>query len=96
MANFTTRVELYGSPTWDDYDRLHTAMAKEGFNRTIQWEGDNVVYQLPHAEYNRSCDSETDVILASAVKAASTVWKDFGVLVTKADDGRRAHNLKPA
>jgi hypothetical protein len=96
MANFTTRVELYGTPSRDDYDRLHKAMEKEGFTRTIRYEGETTVWQLPHAEYNRSSDASTDSIRDSAKKAASTVWADFAVLVTKAAGPRSIYNLKEA
>jgi len=96
MANFTTRVELYGNPVGEDYDALHKAMAAEGFSRTIKWEGDEATYHLPHAEYNRKSDLNTAEIKDSAVEAALTVWDDFGVLVTKADGGRGRYNLKKA
>jgi len=29
MADFTTRVELYGSPSAGDYEKLHAATEKE-------------------------------------------------------------------
>jgi len=95
MAKFTTRVELYGKATWDDYEKLHSAMAKEGFSRTIKWENDDTIYQMPHAEYNRNAEMASDEVRDSAVKAAASVWKDFAVLVTMASGGRSQHNLKP-
>ena len=51
MARFTTRVELYGSPTSAEYEALHDAMEAEGFIRTIT-DTEDVVYHLPDAEYN--------------------------------------------
>ena len=39
MARFTTRVELYGSPTSDDYEKLNKAMQGAGFTRTISFDG---------------------------------------------------------
>jgi hypothetical protein len=93
MAKFTTRVELYGKPTWDDYDKLHTAMEAEGFSRIIA-DSDGKEYHMPHAEYNREAELNRSQILSSAKKAAASVWEDFGVLVTESD-GRTWHNLKP-
>jgi hypothetical protein len=96
MAKFTTRVELYGNPSWDDFDNLHEAMRKEGFSRTISFQGDNTVWQLPHAEYNRDTDLGTDAVRDSAKRAAATAWDDFAILVTKANGGRSIYNLKEA
>ena len=96
MPNFTTRVELYGDPSWGDYEKLHTAMKAEGFKQTISFEGDSTVWQLPHAEYNRSTDLDTAAVKDSAKRAAATAWKDFAILVTKADGGRSVHNLRKA
>jgi hypothetical protein len=96
MAKFTTRVELYGEPSWDDYDNLHAAMKKEGFYQTISFEGDSTQWHLPHAEYNRNADLETDEVRDSAKKAAASVWTSFGLLVTKADGPRSIHNLRKA
>jgi hypothetical protein len=96
MANFTTRIELFekaGDPKKPDYQALHAAMKKEGFTQTVEW-GEGVTLHLPHAEYNRVSDLTTAQIRDLAVKAASTVWTNFCVLVTKADGGREQHNLK--
>jgi len=96
MANFTTRVELYGDPSGDDYDNLHAAMEKEGFRRTIKFEGDDTIWQLPHAEYNRNANLTAEAVRDSAKGAAATVWDDFAILVTKADGGRAIYNLREA
>ena len=96
MAKFTTRVELYGSPTWDDYDNLHSAMRKEGFTQTISFQGETTVWHLPTAEYNRDTDLSTDAVRDSAKRAAATTWDNFAVLVTKSDAGRSMHNLRKA
>lgn len=96
MAKFTTRVELYREPTWDDYDNLHAAMRKEGLTQTISFEGETTIWQLPPAEYNRTSELDTYAIRDSAQRAASTVWKRFGILVTKAEGGRAIYNLRKA
>jgi len=96
MPKFTTRLELYGDPTWDDYDALHDAMAKEGFFRTISFQGDNTKWQLPHAEYNRDGDLTADAVRDSARRVAARAWDAFAILVTKADGPRSIYNLRKA
>jgi hypothetical protein len=93
MARFTTRVELHDAKTWEDYNKLHIAMEKEGFTRTIRT--DNESYQLPTAEYNRDAALTKEEILESAKKAASTTGHKFAVLVTESN-GRLWHNLTKA
>lgn len=68
-------------------------MEKEGFSRTIQFEGDANVYQLPTAEYNFSGEIDTDAVRDRAVKAAMRTGKKCMVVVTKADGPRSIHNL---
>ena len=74
-------------------------MAKEGFSRTIQLQGESTIYQLPTAEYNytktNTPESTTVAILELAKKAAAKTGKKFSVLVTKADGRREWHNLSP-
>lgn len=92
MPKFTTRVELHNS---EDYEKLHTAMKNEGFSRTIKWDGDDNTYQLPTAEYTCGGNELTkDGVLAAARKAATTVTKEYSVLVTQADGSRRQYGLK--
>lgn len=93
MLRFTTRVELYGSPTSEDYNQLQAAMEKNGFSRTLK--GDKI-YLLPHAEYNLDAINTGDGVLELAKKAASAVWKDYAVLVTSTELTRHWHNLKEA
>lgn len=88
MARFTTRVELYGKPARQDYDNLHAAMSRQGFFRTISFQGDDAKWQLPHAEYNLESDLSTDAVRDSAKRAAATVWDSFAILVTKAEGAR--------
>ena len=96
MARYTARVELYGSPTSDDYDKLRAAMQEAGFTETISFDGEATVWQLPRGEYNRKSDFDVDVIRDSAKRAAASAWADFGVLVTRCDGGRSIYNLKKA
>ena len=96
MLRFTVRVEFHG--TEDDpegYARLHAAMKKHGFSRTISF--GNVRYELPSAEYNRIGDSLTGkAVLEDAKAAAEEVWEDFSILVTQTEESRLRWNLKKA
>ena len=96
MARFTTRVELYGSPSSDDYEKLRNAMQQEGFAETISFDGETTVWQLPRGEYNRKSDSDVDGIRDSAKRAAASAWADFGILVTRCEGGRSIYNLPKA
>lgn len=93
MARFTIRVELHNARSGEDYETLHAEMAKEGFGRTIQFEGDPTVYHLPTAEYNYLGNIDTDDVRDLAKKAAARTGKQFSVLVTKSDGGRSIYNL---
>jgi hypothetical protein len=91
MARFTTRVQLNGEASWEDYDNLHVAMRNRNFAQTIT-SGEGVEYHLPHAEYNRDASLTIDQVLNSAKEAAASVWDDFSILVTESN-GRKWHNL---
>jgi len=98
MSRYTIRVELYETKTESDYDILHEEMSKEGFYRTIQVQGENLVHQMPSAEYNyvNRGDLDTPGVLELAKTAAKRTDKKFGLLVTKADGKREWYNLFPA
>jgi hypothetical protein len=83
MPNFITRVELHGPTTGEDYAKLHSAMEKKGFFRTIT-SSEKITYHLPTAEYYRVGGSLTcETVLKDAQSAAATVRTKFGVLVTE-------------
>ncbi len=82
MNKFTTRVQLDGYPTEDQYNRLHKAMSAKGFSRFIQG-SDGETYHLPHAEYNRAVNVTIEQVRNDAVAAAATVSNDYQVLVTE-------------
>ncbi len=90
MAKFTTRVELH-TATDEDYQILHSAMAKQGFTRTI--DADDGTYHLPTAEYNRVGDLTRETVVQLAKTAASTTGKRYSVLVTEGT--RQWYNLTP-
>jgi hypothetical protein len=94
MARFTTRVQLNGRPTAEDYENLHKAMKRRGFTRIIESD-DGKRYWLPHAEYNREGSISRARVLEDAKAAAATISTDYEVLVTESA-GRRWHGLKTA
>lgn len=78
-----TRIELHDAD-YDDYETLHAAMEKEGFDRTITSD-DNVTYHLPTAEYYRSAQLTRAQVLESAKRAAGTTRKSFAAVVTESN-----------
>jgi hypothetical protein len=99
MPRFTVRVELHGAENQPaKYTALHEAMGKKGFRRTISFtgDGDDTKYELPPAEYNRTPDAALTVanVLEEAKAAASTVQKEFSVLVTQTEVARGIFGLK--
>ena len=84
MASFTTRVELRGSPSRADYDKLHAAMARLGFRQTVSYGGKS--FYLPHAEYDLSANLTVEQVLTMAREAAGSVWRDHLILVTEAQN----------
>lgn len=82
MTSYTTRVELHKAQD-GDYGKLHTAMEKKGFTRTIESD-DGTVYQLPTAEYNFIGTQARKEVLALAKDAAATVRPKYAIIVTQA------------
>ena len=84
MPKFITRVELHGPTQGEDYSKLHSAMEKHGFSRTITSDKGNT-YHLPTAEYYRFGPSLTSQQVGSeAQAAAATVRPKHAALVTEA------------
>jgi hypothetical protein len=82
MAGFTTRVELHYANA-EDYQKLHEAMKKQGFSRTIN--GDNgITYHLPTAEYLYYGEITASSVVDKAKVAAGSVKNSYEVLVTEA------------
>lgn len=72
MPDYAIRVELRGNPSPAEYERLHTLMAQRGFGRTVTGvtkEGRRAAFDLPHATYYGSSDTEC-MALRDAVSAA--------------------------
>ncbi len=81
MAAFTVRIMLHEAD-WNDYEKLHSEMEKQGFDRTIT-SNDGVTYQLPDAEYDISGDISQSDVLAKAKTAANQTKMKYAVLVTQ-------------
>jgi hypothetical protein len=94
MSRFTTRVELYGNPSYETYKSLHGAMERKGFSRQVKL--GEVFYWLPNAEYTLEGSQTTVQVLDLAKQAASSVWKDFGAMVTRTEVQREFYNLQKA
>ena len=94
MASFTTRVQLNGRPTADDFERLHRQMRRRGFSRFING-SDGKTYRLPHGEYNRQGSMTRDTVREDAKAAAASISSDYEVLVSEAT-ARTWHGLKLA
>lgn len=95
MARYTITVEFDEPSNITDYDILNTEMAKDGFYRTIQVQGENLVYQMPNGVYNfvNRGDLSTKGVLELAKSAAKRTDKKLSLLVTKADGKREWYNL---
>jgi len=81
MSDFLTRVEFHDA-IWPDecISRLHLAMSREGFSKTIT-DNEGIVYELPIAEYYKSTGENAEQVIERAKKAATTTGKKFGVIV---------------
>jgi hypothetical protein len=96
IPRFTVRVELHDAEKQPEkYTQLHEAMRKKGFSRTITFSNDTK-YELPPAEYNHAPDTALTVeeVLGDVKAAASTVQKEFSVLVTQTEVARGIFGLK--
>ncbi len=83
MSQFITRVELHKA-NYDDYEKLHTAMAAQGFSRQIESDK-GTLYHLPTAEYNRITSGSRAQVLESAKVAANQTGKQYAILVTESN-----------
>lgn len=85
MAHLFIRVELRGSPGWEDYEKLHAFMETKNWFRTIQ--GTAGRSDLPHAMYQGNSDkdiSEITSALRNGIEA--NVWTKAVVLVVSAQN----------
>ncbi len=81
MSDYLTRVEFHDAKSPDDnISKLHSAMAREGFSRTIT-DDKSIVYELPVSEYYKRTSENIEEVIERAKKAAATTGKKFGVIV---------------
>jgi hypothetical protein len=83
MAHLFIRVELRGSPSWQDYENLHAYMGKNNWYRNIQ--GTAGESSLPHAMYHGSSENNISAI-ATALRQGiqASIWSQAIVLVISA------------
>jgi hypothetical protein len=80
MSTFITRVELHHA-TEADYERLHSAMAQQGYARTIMSD-DGRRYRLPWAEYCAVANWTLEEARTAAANAAASTGRSFAVLTS--------------
>lgn len=93
MPRFIVRVELYGGPSWQDYNHLHTAMERRGFVKTITSDK-GVVYELPTATYYRDATVSLSEVLKDAKAAADGVWTSASAIAMETN-GISWNGLRP-
>lgn len=84
MARFTARVELHDAVI-SDYEKLHHAMAAQGFTHTIVDDTTGLTYLLPPAEYNFIGPFTRDQVIERAELAAASTYKSYSILVTPSE-----------
>jgi hypothetical protein len=82
VANFLVRVELHGATWPDDYDALHKAMARAGFDHRLLAD-DGKYYRLPTAEYAVSGNHTIEAVRKAAREAANSTGRLNAVLVVE-------------
>jgi hypothetical protein len=83
MANYAIRVELRGYPTADQYQTLHSLMARKGFEQTIDGtdaQGNRRRFNLPHAVYYGASAADCSSVRDSVLKSVKSEVQD-GVIV---------------
>jgi len=79
MAHLFIRVELRGSPSWQDYENLHAYMENKNWHRTIQ--GTAGQSSLPHAMYHGHSAGISEITSALRNGIEANVWSQAIVLV---------------
>lgn len=83
MARFMVRVVLHdAADDGRDYDKLHEAMERAGFGRTIRSD-DGVTYHLPPAQYRLDAVSTVEEVRGLAFRAAGATGLKRGVFVSE-------------
>ena len=84
MSTFFARVELKNVETnsYELYEKLHTQMAKQGFERTFAG-ASGAVYQLPDVTYRGEFDAPTSEVIGFVNTAVKAIGATAGVLVVE-------------
>jgi hypothetical protein len=82
MPQFFARVELHSAAAYADYVKLHTEMAKQGFQRVIKGSNGNT-YNLPTGSYynHLSFLSRAQALDACVKAAQSTGFASTAIVV---------------
>ena len=86
MARFISRVELHHA-AYDDYEKLHTEMAKQGFLRVIQG-SDGKTYQLPTGDYYGQGSVTLEVAYKAVCDAVDRTGKAYEVIISETSASR--------
>lgn len=84
MARFTVRVVLHDKATWDDYEILSAALAKQNITDVLISD-DGVKYKMPPAEYQCEGDITKADVLIHCKNAAESTGKKYSLLVTESN-----------
>jgi len=83
MAHLFIRVELRGSPSWQNYENLHAFMEKNNWYRKIR--GTAGESSLPHTMYHGNSESNISEITSALRKGIlASVWTEAIVLIVSA------------
>jgi hypothetical protein len=78
------RVELRGTPSWQDYENLHAYMEENNWHRTIQGTAGESV--LPHAVYHGQSENDISTITSALRKGIeANIWTQAIVLTISAE-----------
>jgi hypothetical protein len=84
LAHLFIRVELRGTPSWQDYENLHAYMEKNNWYRKIG--GTAGESSLPHAMYQGNSDKDISTLTSALRKGIqANVWTQAVVLIISAE-----------
>jgi hypothetical protein len=84
VAHLFIRVELRGTPSWQDYDDLHPYMEKNNWLRKIR--GTARESALPHTMYHGNFENDISTIASALRKGIeANVWSQAIVLIISAE-----------
>jgi hypothetical protein len=85
MPNYTVRVELQGSPTREEYDRLHAAMQSLGLYQAVngQRNGAACVVTLPTGLYYGASSSAAQALANSVNNGATKIRPVVAIFVAE-------------